>query len=72
MAILNATAMERDRVNLGWSMPVQKCQQIVETVAASHWSTLHYCLSRYGIVFSIAPVPRRCRYGISRLVALSP
>jgi hypothetical protein len=50
MAILNATAMERDRVNLGWSVPVQKCQQIVETVAARHRSTLHYCLSRYGIV----------------------
>src|SRR6266567_6981835 len=50
MAILNATAMERDRVNLGWSVPVQKCQQIVETVAARHRSTLHYRLSRYGIV----------------------
>jgi hypothetical protein len=49
MAILNATAMERERVNLGWSMPVQMCQQIVETVAARHRSTLHYCLSRYGI-----------------------
>jgi hypothetical protein len=50
MAILNATAMERDRVNLGWSVPVQKRQQIVETVAARHRSTLHYGLSRYGIV----------------------
>jgi len=50
MAILNATAMERDRVNLGWSARVQKCQQIVETVAVRHRSTLHYCLSRYGIV----------------------
>src|SRR5215472_8152616 len=47
MAILNATAMERDLVNLGWSVPVQKCQQIFETVAARHRSTLHYCLSRY-------------------------
>jgi hypothetical protein len=56
MAILNATAMERDRVNLGWSVPVQKCQQIVETVAARHRSTLHYCLSRYGSCFSHAPV----------------
>src|SRR5262249_19499000 len=50
MAILNATTMQRDRVNLGWSVPVQKCQQIFETVAARHRSTLHYCLSRYGIV----------------------
>ena len=47
MAILNVTAMERDLVNLGWSVPVQKCQQIFETVAARHRSTLHYCLSRY-------------------------
>jgi hypothetical protein len=50
MAILNATTMERDRVNLGWSASVQKCQQIFETVPARHGSTLHYCLSRYGIV----------------------
>src|SRR6516162_1086611 len=50
MAILNATAMERDRVNLGWSARVQKCQQIFETVAVRHRSTFHYCLSRYGIV----------------------
>jgi hypothetical protein len=42
--------MERNRVNLGWSMPLQKCQQIFETVPARHRSTLHYCLSRYGIV----------------------
>jgi hypothetical protein len=42
--------MERDRVNLGWSVSVQKRQQIVETVAARHRNTLHYCLSRYGIV----------------------
>jgi len=26
MAILNATTMERDGVNLGWSVPVQKYQ----------------------------------------------
>src|SRR5262245_10294741 len=57
MAILNATAMERDRVNLGWSVPVQKCQQIVETVAARHRSTLHYCLSRYGIVYHTLQSP---------------
>src|SRR5262245_2203343 len=49
MAILNATTMQCDRVNLGWSVPVQKCQQIFETVAARHKSTLHYCLSS-GIV----------------------
>jgi hypothetical protein len=30
-------------------VPVQKCQQIFETVAARHKSTLHYCLSS-GIV----------------------
>src|SRR6266516_1657990 len=58
MAILNATAMERDRVNLGWSMPVQKCQQIVETVAARHRSTLHYCLSRYGIFLNRSSPPQ--------------
>jgi hypothetical protein len=50
MAIFNATAMEHDRVNLGWSAPVQKCEQIFETVAAGHRSTLHYYLSRDGIV----------------------
>jgi hypothetical protein len=50
MAILDATTMERNRVNLGWSVPVQKCQQIFETVPARHRSTLHYCLSRSGIV----------------------
>jgi len=26
MTILNATTMERDGVNLGWSVPVQKYQ----------------------------------------------
>jgi hypothetical protein len=40
MAILNATAIECDRVNFSWSVSVQQCQQIVETVAASHKSTL--------------------------------
>jgi hypothetical protein len=57
MAILNATTMERERVNLGWSVTVQKCQQIFETVAARHGSTFallleeirHYCLRKYGI-----------------------
>ena len=50
MAMLNAPTMECDRVNLGWSVPVQKRQQIFETVPVRHRSTLHYCLSRYGIV----------------------
>src|SRR5215813_10838185 len=45
MAILNATTMQRDRVNLGRSAPVQKCQQIFEIIAARHMSTLHYCPS---------------------------
>jgi hypothetical protein len=49
MAILNATTMERERINLGWSVTVQKCQQIFETVAARHGSTLHDCLRKHGI-----------------------
>src|SRR5262245_30734855 len=58
MAILNATTMQCDRVNLGWSVPMQRCQQIFETVATRHESTLHYCLIRYGIVSQYAPVPQ--------------
>jgi hypothetical protein len=60
MAILNATTMERNRVNLGWSVPVQKCQQIFETVPARHRSTLHYCLSRYALFLNRSS-PRRWR-----------
>src|SRR5262249_3259962 len=66
MAVLNATAMERDLVNLGWSVPVQKCQQIFETVAARHRSTLHYCLSRYSPC-GLVPMARR-----GRLALLTP
>src|SRR5262249_40975968 len=66
MAILNATAMERDLVNLGWSVPVQKCQQVFETVAARHRSTLHYCLSRYSPC-GLVPMARR-----GRLALLTP
>jgi hypothetical protein len=66
MAIFNPTAMEGESVNLGWIVLVQKRQQIVETVAARHRITLHYCLSRYGIVSQIAPVLGRSRYDISR------
>src|SRR5262245_18234430 len=66
MAILTATAMERDLVNLGWSVPVQKCQQIFETVAARHRSTLHYCLSRYSPC-GLVPMARR-----GRLALLTP
>jgi hypothetical protein len=39
MAILNAAAMERDRINLRRSVPVQKRQQIFETVSVSHRGT---------------------------------
>jgi hypothetical protein len=39
MAMLNAPAMECDRVNLRWSVPVQKRQQIFETVPARHKAT---------------------------------
>jgi hypothetical protein len=39
MAMLNAPAMESDRVNLRWSVPVQKRQQILETVPVSHRGT---------------------------------
>jgi hypothetical protein len=63
MAILNAAAMERDLVNLGWSVPVQKCQQIFETVAARHRSTLHYCLSRYSPC-GLVPMARRGRLAL--------
>jgi hypothetical protein len=40
MAMLNAPAMECDRVNLRWSVPVQKRQQIFETVPVSHRAPL--------------------------------
>src|SRR5262249_20600164 len=63
MAILYAAAMERDLVNLGWSVPVQKCQQIFETVAARHGSTLHYCLSRYSPC-GLVPMARRGRLAL--------
>jgi len=39
MAMLNAPAMECDRVNLRWSAPVQKRQQIFETVPVRHRGT---------------------------------
>src|SRR6516164_10356568 len=39
MAMLNAPAMECDRVNLRWSVPVQKRQQIFETVPVRHRGT---------------------------------
>src|SRR6516164_5005851 len=39
MAVLNAPAMECDRVNLRWSVPVQKRQQIFETVPVRHRGT---------------------------------
>src|SRR5215831_6888692 len=39
MAMLNAPTIECDRVNLRWSMPVQKRQQIFETVPVRHWGT---------------------------------
>jgi hypothetical protein len=61
--------MQCDRVNLGWSVPVQKCQQIFETVAARHKSTLHYCLSS-GIVLNRSN-PRRWRK-LRRSLALWP
>jgi hypothetical protein len=38
MAMLNAPAIECDRVNLRWSVPVQKRQQIFETVPVRHWA----------------------------------
>ena len=37
--MLNAPAMECDRVNFRWSVPVQKRQQIFETVPVSHRGT---------------------------------
>ena len=37
--MLNAPAMECDRVNLRWSVPVQKRQQIFETVPVRHRGT---------------------------------
>jgi hypothetical protein len=39
MAMLNAPTMECDRVNLGRSVPVQKRQQIFETVPVRHRGT---------------------------------
>ena len=36
MAMLNAPAMECDRVNFRWGVPVQKRQQIFETVPLRH------------------------------------
>src|SRR5215467_1246937 len=67
MAILNATAMKCERVNFSWSVSVQKCQQIVETVAARHRGTLNYCLSRYSIVSqSLFPALGRCPHGARR------
>src|SRR6516162_5243107 len=38
--MLNAPAMECDRVNLRWSAPVQKRQQIFETVPVRHRAPL--------------------------------
>jgi hypothetical protein len=39
MAMLNAPTMERDRINLRRSVPVQKRQQIFETVPVRHRRT---------------------------------
>ena len=39
MAMLNAPTIECDRVNLRWCVPVQKRQQIFETVPVRHWGT---------------------------------
>jgi hypothetical protein len=39
MAMLNAPTIECDRVNLRWSVPVQKRQQIFESVPVRHWGT---------------------------------
>jgi len=39
MAMLNAPMMERERINLRRSVPVQKRQQIFETVPVRHRGT---------------------------------
>jgi hypothetical protein len=40
MAMLKAPTMECDRINLRWSVPMQKRQQIFETVPVRHRAPL--------------------------------
>jgi hypothetical protein len=50
MAMLNAPTMECDRVNLRRSVPVQKRQQIFETVPVGHKAPLSH---------EVAPLPEQ-------------